>query len=154
MCDVLSSGFWAVGSIRDASVYVAATGLKDRLLHRDAGDRDAVRQQDLRLLEPPEAVGLVQRQARERGDEREPVEALAPRGGLALLEDPPPEPAPRPVGPDEHRAHACRLGRGVERALVAGRAVLDDHRARLDRLEDAADADAAGQVDVRADLRT
>jgi hypothetical protein len=54
-------------------------------------------------------------------------------------------------GEDGTRADAHSLGHDAARAEE--RPVLDDHGARVGRLEHAADADAAREVDVGADLR-
>ena len=53
----------------------------------------------------------------------------------------------------EHRALAHDHALGDLRARADEAIVLDDHRARLQRLEHAADAGAAGDVAVLADLR-
>ena len=52
----------------------------------------------------------------------------------------------------DHRALSDDDALDDRRARADERAVLDDHRPRLRRLEHAADADAAGEVHVRADL--
>src|SRR5262245_41868065 len=57
---------------------------------------------------------------------------------------------------DAHRKHAvCLHDHALDhlRARADEAVVLDDHRVRLHRLEHAADADAAGEVHVLADLR-
>src|SRR5207247_5026801 len=63
----------------------------------------------------------VERDARQRRDERELPKTLAPSRGLALLEDAPAEAAPRPVGAHEHRPHPRRFARGVEEPRVVAR---------------------------------
>ena len=54
---------------------------------------------------------------------------------------------------DEHRAGADAHALGDDAARAEEGAVLDDHRRRVRRLEHAADADAAREVHVGADLR-
>ena len=95
-----------------------------RHLHRRARDRDAVGHPHLDVLERKEAVVEVQRHARQRRHEREADEPLLVRGRRARVEDPPAEPAPRPVGAHEHRANPGRLpnrieGTGVVSSLAA-----------------------------------
>lgn len=57
----------------------------DRLLHRDARKRDAVRQRHVEVLDPLEPVREVERQARQGGTEDEPAEALGNAGAADSL---------------------------------------------------------------------
>jgi hypothetical protein len=53
----------------------------------------------------------------------------------------------------EHGAGADAHALGEDRARADESTVFDDHGTRARRLEHAADADAAREVDIRADLR-
>ena len=79
---------------------------------------DAIRRGDGHALDLAEAVGPVERLAGQRGHQREHGEALRTRRALTGREDLPAEAAPSPVAAHEHRAHAGRLGRRVEEAVI------------------------------------
>ncbi len=95
-------------------------GQVDRALHRDRVDRDPVWHRQDGPLDLREAERPVQGNARERGHQVEPSEALRARRIAPCFEDPPPEPSARPVRAHEHRPDVRRFARWVEQAAVVG----------------------------------
>ncbi len=94
------------------------------LFHVNNGERQAWNERDLPVFPFHVASGEVKRHASKRGPHLQAAKTCGGRGSLTNLEYSAADSAPCPPGMYEERSYLSRIAKGIEKSILAARAVI------------------------------